>query len=99
MGIKYNPNNMFVYRVTEDNKHNIKITIQEINDWFCSNSLTINYNKTNYLQFSTKKKQKEIQFQIITTNTVLTNMNSMKFHGLTIDSTMLWNLQRQTSDS
>jgi hypothetical protein len=26
----------------QEYKHNIKITIQEINDWFCSNSLTIN---------------------------------------------------------
>jgi len=42
----------------QEYKHNIKIAIQEINDWFCSNSLTIHYNKTHYLQFSTKKIQR-----------------------------------------
>ena len=73
----------------QEYKHNAKITIQEINDWFCSNSLTINYYKTHYLQFSTIK-QKEIPFQIITTHTILTNMNSTIFLGVTIDSTVLW---------
>ena len=74
----------------QEYKHNVKITIQEINDWFCSNSLTINYNNYSLLTIFYKKNKKEIPFQIITTNTVLTNMNSMIFLGLTIDSTMLW---------
>ena len=70
-------------------KHNIKKAIQEINNWFLSNSLTINYNKTHFLQFFTKQ-QKEIPLQIMTTNSILTNINSTKFLGLTIDSGLSW---------
>ena len=49
----------------------------------------MNYNKTHFLQFFVKK-QNEIAIQIITSNTILTNINSTKFLGLTIDSMLSW---------
>jgi len=45
----------------------------------------VNYNETHFLQFFVKK-QTEITIQIITSNTILSNINSTKFLGLTIDS-------------
>ena len=41
------------------------------------------------MQFLTKK-QKEIKLQIVTSNSLITNINSTKFLGLTIDSTLSW---------
>jgi len=70
-------------------KHNIDAVLQETNDWFFNNLLTLNYNKTHFLQFFFKK-QNEIKIQIITSNTILANINSTKFLGLTIDSTLSW---------
>jgi transposase-like protein len=51
-------------------KHNIDVVLQEITNWFLSNVLTLNYNKTQFLQFFAKKPN-EIKKQIITTNTIL----------------------------
>jgi hypothetical protein len=53
---------------------------------------TLNYNKTHFLQFLTKK-QKEIKIQIIASNSVITNINRTKFLGLIIDTTLSWNDQ------
>jgi hypothetical protein len=36
-------------------KHNIDVVLQEITNWFLSNLLTLNYNKTHFLQFFVKK--------------------------------------------
>ena len=58
-------------------------------DWFHSNLLTLNYNKTTVLQFFTKKN-KEIKIQITASNSIITNINSTKFLGLIIDSTLSW---------
>jgi len=61
----------------------------EINSWFQCNHLTLNYDKTHFLQFLTKK-QNEMQQQIGTTNSIITNINCTKFLGLIIDSTLSW---------
>jgi len=52
----------------------------------------LNYNKTTFLQFLTKKN-KEIKIQIIASNSIITNINSTKFLGLILDSTLSWNDQ------
>ena len=39
-------------------KHNIDVVLQETNNWFISNLLTLNYNKTHFLQFFVKNKMK-----------------------------------------
>jgi hypothetical protein len=63
-----------------------------ITDWFQSNLLTLNCNKTIFLQFLTKKN-KEIKIQIIASNSIITNINSTKFLGLIIDNTLSWSDQ------
>jgi hypothetical protein len=55
--------------------------------WFPSNFLTLNYNKTQFLQFRTKK-QNAMKIQIVVSNSVITNTNSTKLLGLTIDNTL-----------
>jgi hypothetical protein len=49
----------------------------------------MNCNKTHFLQFLTKK-QNEVKIQIVASNSVITNINSTKFLGLTVDSTLSW---------
>jgi hypothetical protein len=61
---------------------------QTIN-WFQSNLLSLNCNKTHLLQFLTKK-QNEMKIQIMVSNSIITNINSTKFLGLTVDSTLSW---------
>ena len=54
-----------------------------------SNLLTLHYDKTYFLQFLTKK-QNEMQHQIVISNSIITNINSTRFLGLVIDSTLSW---------
>ena len=70
-------------------KNNINSVMTEITNWFQSNFLTLNLNKTIFLQFLTKKN-KEIKIQIVASNSVNTNINSTKFLGLNIDCTLSW---------
>jgi len=64
-------------------------TIIEMGNWFRSNLLTLNYDKTHFLQFLTTNR-KEMQQQIVTPNSLITNINSTRFLGLKIDSTLTW---------
>ena len=43
---------------TEKFNNTINLVMTEITDWFQSNLLTLNYNKTTFLQFLTKKIRK-----------------------------------------
>jgi hypothetical protein len=76
----------------EEFKHITNSVMTELINWFQSNLLTLNFNKTHFLLFLTKK-QKEIKIQIIASNSVITNINSTKFLCLIIDSTLSWNDQ------
>jgi len=70
----------------------INSVMTEIMDWFQSNLLTLNFNKTTFLQ-SLTKKNKEIKIKIFASNAITTNVNSTKFLGLIIDSTLSWSDQ------
>ena len=80
--------------ITNDNKidfrNTLHLTMIELSNWFRSNLLSLNYDKTCFLQFLTKKKHNEIQQQVAISNSLITNINSTKFLGLIIDSTMSW---------
>jgi len=70
-------------------EHNIKLAMHEINNWFVNNLLTVNYNKTYFIQFFTKQR-KEVPLQILSANSLLINSNSTKVLSLTIDYMMTW---------
>jgi hypothetical protein len=65
------------------------LSTRKYGSWFWGNLLTLNYDKTHFLQFLTKK-QNEMQQQIVTSNSVITNINNTKFLGLIMDSTLSW---------
>jgi hypothetical protein len=68
-------------------KHNIYDIFSEINEWFQSNLLSLNYGKTYLLQFVTKINQ-EIDMQISLNTKSITTTQSIKFLGLTIDASL-----------
>jgi len=62
----------------EEFKNKINSVMTKITNWFQSNLLTMNCNKTHFMQFLTKK-QNERKTQIIAPNSIHTNINSTKF--------------------
>jgi hypothetical protein len=73
----------------EEFQNNINLVVTEITHWFQSNLLTLNYSKTHFMQFLTKK-QCTRKIQIIAPNSVNSNINSTKFLGLTNDDSSSW---------
>ena len=61
----------------------------EINKWFHSNILMLNYDKTYFLQFLTKTDN-ELNMQVSFGNRKIGTVQSLKFLGLTIDTTLTW---------
>ena len=70
-------------------KDNANKILDELNRWFCNNLLTLSYNKSHFLQFLTKNQNK-INIQITTSNSILTNITSTKFLGITLDNMLTW---------
>ena len=58
----------------EEFKSNVSWVLIETINWFQSNLLTLNCNKTHFLQFLTKIHN-DIKMQIISSNTIITNIN------------------------
>lgn len=79
--------------ITNSNKTDfgnvLQQTMIEMSSWFRSNLLTLNYDKTHFLQFLTTHKN-EMQQQIVISNLKITNINSTRFLGLKIDNTLTW---------
>jgi hypothetical protein len=73
----------------EEFKRNITLVMNQTINWFQNNLLSLNCNKTHFLRFLTKK-QNEMEIQIMVSNSIITNINSTKFPGLTINSTLSW---------
>jgi hypothetical protein len=68
---------------------NINHLLSDITRWFVSNMLYLNYDKTYFMQFVTKKN-KEIDMQVNFANKCIANISNTKVLGLTIDAFMSW---------
>ena len=79
--------------ITDTNRRDFNInanqTFQDINPWFKVNLLTLNFNKTQYLEFRTKNYY-NVNTQIKYDQECITNASEIKFLGLTIDDTLSW---------
>jgi hypothetical protein len=73
----------------EEFKENFSSLIINITNWFQSNLLTLNGNKTHFMQFLINKQNERI-IQINAPNSLNTNINSTKFLGLTLDVSLSW---------
>jgi len=65
----------------------INKTIDNINDWFRGNSLSLYIDKTYFLQFRTKNIH-EINIKIRCDNKQIKEIKNIKFLGLDIDSSL-----------
>jgi hypothetical protein len=70
-------------------RHKVNEVFNKINKWFHSNLLMLNYDKTYFLQF-TAKANKENNIQILFSHKTMATVKSIKFLGLTLDTTLNW---------
>jgi len=61
--------------------------IQDINEWFNTNLLSLNLDKTHFIHFVTKNSS-SINFNIICGNKKIVNVYNTTFLGLTLDNTL-----------
>ena len=60
-----------------------------LNIWFANNMLTLNFNKTHFIQFSCKPNN-NINLSINYNNNHISNTQSIKFLGLVLDTNITW---------
>jgi len=70
-------------------KEYINRIIENISDWFIVNSLSLNFDKTYFLQFMTKHNN-EINIKISCDNKWIKEIKSTRFLGLDIASSLSW---------
>jgi hypothetical protein len=63
--------------------------IQNINEWLNTNLLSLNLDKTHFIQFVTKNSSL-INFNITHGNKKIANVYNTEFLGLTLDNTLYW---------
>jgi hypothetical protein len=70
-------------------KKSVNKFIQDTNEWFNTNLLSLNLDKTHFIQFVTKNSS-SIDFNITHGNKKIANAYNTKFLGLTLDNTLSW---------
>ena len=79
--------------VTDSNKFDFNININkaflDINTWFKDNLISKNFNKTQYLEFRTKRYY-NVNTEIKYNQKYITVVTTTKFLGLIIDDTISW---------
>jgi len=69
--------------------------IQDINEWFNTNLLSLNLDKTHFIHFVTNKSS-SVDFNIMHRNKKIANVYNTKFLGLTLDNTLSWRTRIDT---
>ena len=67
----------------------VNTIIQDINEWFNTNLLSLKLDKINLIHFVTKNSSL-IDFNIMHGNKKIANIYNTKFLGLTLDNTLSW---------
>jgi hypothetical protein len=80
---------IFSHSNLTDFKEEINILIEKISNWFQTNLLILNFNKTYYMHFTTKSKL-AVDIHISHKVNPINNNSSTNFLGLTLDSTLSW---------
>jgi hypothetical protein len=78
--------------ITSPNQEGLQIalnkTLSDINSWFKANFLSLNFNKTYYLQFQTKNY---IDNTLDYLNKTIATLPYTEFLGMVVDGTLTWN--------
>jgi len=79
--------------ITSPNKNDFQLKITAafncINEWLHTGLLSINFNKTHYVQFTTKNKPKS-HIKISYNNKQISTISSIIFLGIYINDTIKW---------
>jgi hypothetical protein len=67
----------------------VNAVFAEINEWFKSNLMYLNFNKSHLLPFKTKNSQK-LDLNITLLNKHITSTANITFFGLVVDETLSW---------
>ena len=62
--------------------------LDNVNQWLCTNRLSTNLSKTNFMVFSKMKSSKNFKFSI--NNHLISKTDSIRFLGVYIDSRLTW---------
>lgn len=74
----------------QETKNISNVAINRLYEWFCSNKLSLNENKTNLLLFHTPQRRQNIQCDIHIGNKFIEQQSTAKFLGLIVQDNMLW---------
>jgi hypothetical protein len=66
----------------------VKVVLEIVQKWFTINRMLLNYNKTNFLQFSSDFSYRTLDG--IESDDYKINFNSIKFLGIIIESSLTW---------
>ena len=80
---------LFAYSNIIEFNRNIHIVFVTFNKWFRANQLSLNFNKTNYIHFTTKRNM-TLNVKICFKNNLMTKSSYTKFLGVTMDI-LSWN--------
>jgi hypothetical protein len=78
---------LFAHPKLFDLNKNIQVIFITLNKWLRANQLSLNFNKTNYVHFTTKRNM-TTNLEIGFNNTFINNSSYTKFLGMTIDHTL-----------
>jgi hypothetical protein len=85
--------------ITNPDPLNLRVNLnkmtQDINNWFYTNLLSLNLDKTHFMQFVTKNNSLH-DFGISHGNKKKAVVYNTKFLGLTIDNTLSWKIHIDT---
>jgi len=81
---------LFAHSNLTDFNTEIHIIFAALNKWFRANQLSLNFNKTNYVHFTTKRNM-SVNYKIGFNNNLITNSSHTKFLRVTMDNTLSWN--------
>jgi hypothetical protein len=74
----------------EDLCANTNTAFHSINDWFKVNQLSINFNKTHYIQFTARNNNLENKINTAYDNKQIISISNIKFLGVYTDDKMSW---------
>jgi hypothetical protein len=81
---------LFAHSNLIDYNKNIYIVFRTLNKWLRANQLSLNFNKTNYVHFTTKRNM-SVNLKIGFNNNFITNSSYTKYLGVTVSNTSSWN--------
>jgi len=81
---------LFTHSNLIDFNKSIHIIFTTLNKWLRANQLSLNFNKTNYVHFTTKRNM-PVHLKIGFNNNLITNSSFTKFLGVTMNNTLSWN--------